>query len=88
MADKKDNPYKNYTIEEVMAVEANYFTISLGDDFFMYNNKMAFNKERVESFYDQVVDGLRDIIENGNSEEIEDATFCLHNIKILPLRIH
>lgn len=90
MSDKvpPKSPYINYTEEEIMATESGHYVIQVGSDFFSYNGKMAFSKERAEHFYDTVIAGLVDMRINGTEAEFADATACLLNLRIMPLRIH
>lgn len=90
MADpKKEIMYKHYTMEEVLAVEALYYYIQIGDE--MLENergKLSFTKDAAEKLFDQIFDSLNHMKEFGNAEERADAFACLSNLKIHPLRIH
>lgn len=72
-----------------MAAEAGHYYIQVGTEIFASENgKMAFTKDRVEYFLDQIVEGLEDMKQNGSAEEQEDARACFLNLRIFPLRIH
>lgn len=88
--DKKSekNPYVSYSIEDVAKVEAGYYVIRVGSDLFSYNGKMAFDKKNADNYYQQVWDGLIDLIKNGGELEKEDAMHCLMHLQMFPLRIH
>lgn len=90
MAKKKTekSPYGKFSIQDVAEAEAGHFVIQVGADLFSYNDKMAFNKERTEKFFEDILNGLNDMKENGSKEEREDALKCLINLRIYPLRIH
>jgi hypothetical protein len=86
---KSEKQYKEYTIEEVMAVERDRFVIQVGDDLLSSETgKMAFSKERVEELYDQVLEGLNEMKKSEVLQEKEDALACLQTLRIIPLRIH
>lgn len=81
--------YKNYSEAEIAATEFGIYVIQIGGDFFTSESgKMGFSKERAEMYFDTVVNGLNTLILNGTDQEIADATVCLCNIRIMPLRIH
>lgn len=90
MSDKTSpkSPYINYTEEQIVATEAGHYVIQVGGDFFSYNGKMAFSKDRAEQFFETVIAGLIDLRVNGTETEYADATACLLNTRIMPLRIH
>lgn len=86
---KEKSPYKRHSIEEVMAAENGNYYIQIGDTMFESDTgKLAFNKERAEMFYDNILAGLIDMKKNGTYEEKEEATFCQLNLRIIPLRFH
>lgn len=83
------SPYGEYTVEEIMATEEGHYYIQIGDGMFESDSgKVAFPKERAEHFYMSVLQGLKDMKENGSIEEIEEANKCLLNFRIIPLRFH
>lgn len=83
------NPYADYTIEQIMAVEANKFVIQVGGDLLQNESgKMAFSKERTEELFDQLLMSLNEMKESQDSQEREDALACLRHLRIWPLRIH
>lgn len=82
------SPYLNYSEAEIAATEYGIYVIQVGGDFFSSNGKMGFTKERAEMFFDNVVNGLNDLVNNGTDQEVADATTCLCNLRIMPLRIH
>ena len=86
---QEKSPYKDHTVEEVMQVEAGAYYIQIGDSMFESDSgKLAFSKERAEHFYGVAMEALRDMRDNGNEEEKEDALTCLLNFRIIPLRFH
>lgn len=91
MSKKKSekNPYGQHSVEDVNAAEAGFYYIQLGGDIFQSEEgKMAFDKERVDFYFSEIWNGLEDMKENGTAEEKSDASQCLLNLKIFPLRIH
>ena len=84
----KKSPYINYTEEQIMASEAGNYVIQVGSDFFTQNGKMGFSKARAEQLFETVIAGLMEMRQHGTQEEYEDATMCLLNLRIMPLRIH
>lgn len=90
MSSKKEkSPYGEHTVEDVLKAEAGNYYIQLGDDMFISESgKLAFRKEKAEFFYDRIMEGLRDMKDNGSEEEKEDAHQMLLHIRIYPLRIH
>lgn len=86
---KEKSPYKDYSIEEIMATETGSYYIQIGDNMFESDSgKLAFNKERADHFFFAVWEGLNDLIKHGNSKEKEEALQCLLNFRIVPLRLH
>ena len=87
---KKDpkSPYGQYSEEEVMQVEAGHYFIQVGADIFSHDGKMAFNRDRAESIYDNIFDDLTAMKENGTDKQKEDAESCLLFLRIHPMRVH
>ena len=86
---REKSPYGEISVKEVMKAEDNTFYIQLGDDMFCSESgKLAFKKDKAEFFYDRIMEGLRDMRNNGSEEEKEDAHMMLLHIRIYPLRIH
>lgn len=85
---KEKSPYKNFTLEEVMTAESNSYVIQIGEDFFSYEGDYTFSKNGAEHYYDQILNGLNDLLENGDETEKEDAFKSLLLLKVYPLRIH
>jgi hypothetical protein len=77
-----------YTKEQIEAAEASMHVILMGNDFFSYNGRYVFTKDKAEYFLNQVNDGLLEIMETGSESEKEEAIICLAGLKILPFRIH
>lgn len=90
MSDKDDkNPYGKYSIEDVVEAESGNYYIQMGADCFETEaGKMAFTKDRAEQFLNTITKGLVDLQQNGSEVEKKDATLCLNNLRIVPLRIH
>lgn len=90
MPDEKDpkSPYGQYSIADVVLVEAGHYFIQVGSDIFSYEGKMAFSRSRAEHFYDNIFKDLTAMKENGNKEEQDDAKACLRLLRIFPMRIH
>lgn len=85
----KKSAYINYTEEQIMATESGNYVIQVGSDFYKSESgKMGFSKERAEQLYETVIIGLMEMRQHGTQEEYEDATMCLLNLRIMPLRIH
>jgi hypothetical protein len=82
------SPYVKYSIQDVAAAEAGHYVIQVGSDLFSYNGKMAFNRDRADKLYADILAGLNDMKENGSDLEKEDASKCLVTLMIHPLRIH
>lgn len=83
------SPYKDHTIEDVLAIEAGNYYIQIGDSLFeSETGKIAFSKDRAENFYFQVLEGLKDMKKNGSQEDRDEAERCLLNFRIIPLRFH
>jgi hypothetical protein len=86
---KSDIMYADYTMAEVMAIEAQYYYIQIGDEMLeSESGKMSFSKDRAEALFEQVLESLRHMKKYGNEEQKADAEKCLNNFKIWPLRIH
>lgn len=90
MSDKPTkSPYLNYSEAEIAATEYGIYVIQVGGDFFTSESgKMGFSRERAEQYYDNIANGLSELVSKGNDEEVSDATICLCNLRIMPLRIH
>jgi hypothetical protein len=85
----KSSAYKFYSEEDIAATEFGTFVVQVGDDLFQApNGKMAFNKERAEMFYDDILGGLTAMRKEGTDVEKEDAQKCLLHLRIMPLRFH
>lgn len=87
---KLDKSFHNgYSIEEVMAVETGKYVIQVGSDLLTSETgKMAFDKDRADQLFDQVLIGLNDMKKSNNQEEKDDALHCLQHLRMYPLRIH
>lgn len=85
----KKSAFRHYSEEDIAATEFGTYVIQVGDDLFQApNGKMAFNKERAEMFYDDILGGLSAMKKEGSDVEKEDAEKCLLHLRIMPLRIH
>lgn len=83
------NPYANYTMAQIMAVEQNKFVIQVGGDLLQNESgKMAFSKERTEELFDQILISLNEMKKSKDEQEKTDAVACLRHLRIWPLRIH
>lgn len=83
------SPYRDYSIEEVMATEAGAYYIQLGTSIFeSETGKLAFNKDRAEEFFEMAYLGLQDLKANGTYAEKEEATNALLHFRIIPLKFH
>jgi hypothetical protein len=85
---KKKGPFKNYTVDEVMASEAAAFVIQVGSDVFHVNGRWVFNKRSAVVYYNKILRTILDQMHNGTKRERKDAKRVLENFKILPLRLH
>ncbi len=85
---KKKSVFGKYSPEQIAVAESSMHVILLGDDFFSYNGKYTFTREKAEYYYNQVNDGLMEIMETGTKTEKEEAMFCLFYLKIMPFRLH
>jgi hypothetical protein len=90
MAEKNEkSPYKNHSIEEVVAVETGFYYIQIGEDMFeSESGKLAFNKDRAESIYTKVWEGIKHMKKEGTEQERKDAENILLHFRIIPLRFH
>jgi hypothetical protein len=88
MVTKPKNPFVSGTEEEVFKLEAKYYVIQIGPEFFSYGDKMVFTMERAEKFMEDIVEGLREMLCSEDPEDRMDAKRCLALVRILPLRIH
>mgnify|MGYP001563774016 CR=1 FL=1 len=83
------SPYGQHSIGDVLDAENGNYYLQVGEEIFSTDlGKMAFNKDRVEHFYQKTWNGLLYIIKTGSEEEKLDAYKCLLSLKIHPLRIH
>lgn len=82
------SPYGQYSLEEVMMVEAGHYFIQVGGDVFSYDGKMAFSRDRAEMFYDNILKDLNSMKTNGDERSKSDAKSCLLHLRICPMRIH
>ena len=83
------NPYADYTMEQIMAVELGKFVIQVGGDLLQSESgKMAFSKDRTEELFDQLFISLNEMKKSPDPQEREDALACLKHLHIWPLRIH
>lgn len=81
-------PYGQYSVDEVMQVEAGNYFIQVGSDIFSYDGKMAFSRDRAEMFFDSIFNDLTAMKENGTEIQKQDAITCLLLLRIFPMRIH
>ncbi len=88
--EKKDekSPYGQYTIEDVVAVEAGHYYIQVGSEIYAHNEKMAFVRDRTEALYDSIFEDLTAMKKHGTKRQKKDAEICLMHLKIFPMRIH
>lgn len=86
MAAKK-SPYKGMSIAEVVKAEAGNYAIQLGDDFFSVDGLISFDKEECDFYYDQLLNGLKEMKKSGSDIEKGDAEKCLLLLRVLPFRI-
>ena len=86
--DKKPNPFKGYTMEEIAKAEADHFVIVLNGDFFIYNDRYTFSKETADTLYETLLNGFKEIVETGSEKEIEEVKHIMMEFRIYPLRIH
>ena len=83
------NPYADYTMEQIMAVENNKFVIQVGGDLLQNEaGKMAFSKDRTEELFDQLLMSLNEMKKSEDAQDRADALACLRHLHIWPLRIH
>lgn len=88
MPKKKKSPFRNYTVEEVMASEAVTFIIQVGSDIYRTNNDCFFNKKSAIRHYNKILRVLLEQIHTGTKKERKNAKRVVENLKILPLRLH
>ncbi len=89
MGKPEKSPYRDYTIEDVLAAEAGHYYIQIGTEIFQSESgKMAFKKDRVDELFESILGGLKEMKKSNNKREVEDAHACLLNFRIFPLRIH
>lgn len=88
--EKKDpkSPYGQYSLEEVIQVEAGHYFIQIGSDIFAFDGKMAFTRDRAEMFYDSLFKDLTLLKEQGSKQEQEDAKAALFYLRIHPMKVH
>lgn len=85
----KKSAYRNYSEADIAATEYGTYVIQVGDELFQApNGKMAFNRERAEMFYDDILGGLSAMKKEGSDLEKQDAEKRLLHLRIMPLRIH
>lgn len=82
------SPYGQYTLDEVMEVEAGNYFIQVGVDIFSHDGRMVFSRERAEFFFDKIFRDLTNMKKNGSKEVLSDAEACLFFLKIVPMRLH
>lgn len=91
MSSKKNRKsvYGQHSLEDVLHAEAGNYYIQIGDNMFeSETGKLAFNKDRAEAFYEQILSGLIHMKKSGNQEDREEAILCMLNLRIVPLRFH
>ena len=89
MEDKDEkSPYGEYSLDDVIEIEAGNYYLQVGIDIFFDDGKMAFSRKRVEALYDKVFKDLSEMKKNGNDEEKSDAHACLLFLTIRPMRVH
>jgi hypothetical protein len=86
MPDK--SPYGNHSVEDVFMAEVGNYYIQVGHEIFEYEGKMVFSRDRAEAFFDDIVDDLNDLKENGDELEKKNAHKNLLYLKIFPFRVH
>lgn len=91
MAAKKEekSPYVGHSVEEVQKTEIGNYYIQIGENVFESDSgKLVFNRDRANSLYMSIWQGLDDVRDNGDPEDKEEALHCLRNFRIIPLRFH
>lgn len=85
---RKKKVFGKYSQEQIDVAEASQHVILLGSDFFSYEGRYTFSREKAEFYFNQVSDGLLEILETGSKSEKEEAIFCLCFLRIMPFRLH
>lgn len=89
MSESNKSPYKQHSVEDVVKAETGNYYIQIGDGLFeSEQGKFSFSKDKAEAFFQQIMDGLIEMIKTGSQEDKKEAMFCLMNFHILPLRFH
>lgn len=85
---KAVSPFRNYSIEEIMAFEAESYMIQVGMDVFDMKGSCTFTKKSASRYYNKIrVQILKDYY-SGTAKEKKNAKRLLENFKILPFRFH
>lgn len=82
------SPFRGFTVQEVLAVEATSYVIQVGADFFSNNGHFAFSKRSAAIFHGKILRDLQYVMKNGSKKEKVAAEECLKTLRIVPLRIN
>lgn len=85
---KEKSPFRGFTLSQINSIEADTYVIQVGVDLFCYKGQFFFTKRSAALLYNKILVNLVDLINNGDTEQKNDATKCLGNLRILPLRIN
>lgn len=86
---KKRNPYINKMSEDQVAkAEATFFYLQVGEETAEYHGKQTFTKDKAEYLFWELMDSMRQMVEEGNAEDQRIARYGLLNFRVHALRIH
>lgn len=84
---KKKNPFKGFTIEEVLRAESESFVIRIGKEFYNKDGNFVFSYNQACKHYEILLANIIVTLSDGNEKQRITARKCLETLQVLPLRI-
>jgi hypothetical protein len=90
MAKKKNvkNPYRGYTLPEIMDAEKTTSVIHLGGDLYCDDGHFTLDNDKAQQIYEKILVSLLKMINDGTDKERRDGLRLLPTLFIRPLRVH
>ena len=85
---KKKSPSAGYSLKEIEKMERGHFVLQFGGDFVAQDGFFFFTEKEINKIYNNTLDDLLDIIENGSEKDKKYAIDLIAGLMVKPARIH
>lgn len=85
---KKDSPFRNYSVADILATEATTYFIVAGNDVFAPEGRFNYTWLGAVRMYNKLLAGLVYNLKHGSEEEMAEAKMLLENLRIERLMVH